>query len=258
MPCLSDDELTSIHDQPALRDRRRTTGTGVSSTTTLLAILVCVLASALLTSCASGPSEEERAQLKIDLFKAIEAGNVAKVAALLESGADANSWWDGHSMLMWATIYAHYDVAEILLEAGADVNAAHSVNHTVLFHAVKAPDIRPDFLLPLLLSYGVRMEYSPLTTVSRFTPDEHVEESLQILIRAGAELDAVRGSETALMAAADRGHEGAVRLLIAEGADVNFSTGRTALTLARTRPNIRPWKTIAEMLIEAGAEDQES
>lgn len=74
-------------------------------------------------------SEDERQTLNKALLKAAEAGETAKVSALLSRGADANA---GNSIrvpgspltaLMLAVVHGHVETARALIEKGANVNA---------------------------------------------------------------------------------------------------------------------------------------
>jgi ankyrin repeat protein len=59
------------------------------------------------------------------LLFGVRAGSVAATAALLDAGADANEkLLDGTSALVLAATNAHYEVAGLLLERGAEPNAA--------------------------------------------------------------------------------------------------------------------------------------
>ena len=113
----------------------------------------------LLTSCQSVAA----ADLNKELSLAAQKGDVEKVKALIVSGADVNSRsWDGeHTPLMFAVYYSYYEIAKILIEAGADVNAAHSIDHTVLYHALESSRLHAE-VIQLLLDAGVNMNYTPL------------------------------------------------------------------------------------------------
>jgi ankyrin repeat protein len=100
-----------------------------------------------------------------ELGRAAFAGDIERVKALLESGADVNSWSNqgshSHTPLMYAVYIGDYEIAKIFIEAGADVNAAHSTTHTVLYHALESYQLCPD-IIQLLVDAGIKMDYTPM------------------------------------------------------------------------------------------------
>src|SRR5262249_60558606 len=59
------------------------------------------------------------------LLFAVRAGSIAATGALLDAGADVNDQLsDGESALVVATANAHWELASLLLDRGADPNAA--------------------------------------------------------------------------------------------------------------------------------------
>ena len=88
------------------------------------------------------------------LYEAIDRGDEAAVAALLEGGADPNSRSSGRadqdpplerhqwSPLLHAVRSGHPEIALLLLEAGADPDAAHRDGETALMAAAERGMIR--------------------------------------------------------------------------------------------------------------------
>jgi ankyrin repeat protein len=113
---------------------------------------------------------------------AVKQGDVEKVRVLIESGTGVNFRIDEHTLLMWAVYEAFYEVAQILIEAGADVTAAHSTTHTVLYHTIESRQLGSE-VIQLFLDSGVRIDYTPLHWDIRLkvTP-----EIVSMLIEAGA------------------------------------------------------------------------
>lgn len=72
------------------------------------------------------------------LMEAIMKGDVEGVAALAAADPHLNGVHSGMTPLMVAIELRHYQVAEALLEAGADVNQAITDGWTALHHAVDA------------------------------------------------------------------------------------------------------------------------
>jgi len=77
---------------------------------------------------------------KSELFKAVETGNLPQVEALLNQGVDVNAELNGITLLFVAG-HGPVEVARLLLDHGADINAVSSVGgiggprHTVLGRA---------------------------------------------------------------------------------------------------------------------------
>lgn len=156
------------------------------------------------------------------LMAAAQAGDTARIQALLEAGADAN-WVDANGMtpLMAAARDGHLAAVQALLAAGADVNARDARDFTALFYAVHNPEL-----------------------------DRGFPEVVQALVDAGADVNArIFYGITPLMLAAGGGEGAVCEVLLAAGADVNATNdgGRTALAMARERH----WVDVINLLHEA-------
>lgn len=195
-----------------------------------------------------------------ELSRAAYNGEIEKVKALIESGADVNSWSNlgshSNTPLMYAVYKGHYEVAKILIEAGADVNAFHSPDHTVLYHALESYRLSAE-LVQLLVDSGVNMDPNSLfrAVQSLRTAGEksEVPKVMSILIDAGADVNKQdQTGFTVLMAAAFEGYNQLVDILLRSGAEINASmeSGRTALTLAVSMGHTET----VRLLIEAGAD----
>ena len=74
--------------------------------------------------------------LENELLKAVLAGDVVKVKALIEEGADVNAKNEnGWSPLHWAVMLEHKEIVELLIAHGADVNAKNKWGWTPLHMA---------------------------------------------------------------------------------------------------------------------------
>jgi uncharacterized protein len=173
----------------------------------LLAVVVFVAAAG-----ASGDSP---------LTKAVNAGDLQAVRALIKSGADVNARsGDGSTPLLWAAHHSNDDIARALIAAKASVDVANDYGITPLLEASKTGDAA---MMELLLGAGANPSLA------------HPE------------------GQTPLLAAARSGSVPAVRLLLARGVDVN-----AAETYQRTTPLM--WAAaenhldVVELLIEAGAD----
>src|SRR5262245_4553058 len=93
----------------------------------LLYCVVAVLFTAACTGNLFGASNEGQ------LLEAVKAGNQSVVRSLLASKTNANATQaDGSSALAWATHRDDVAIAELLIQAGADVNAANDYGVTPL------------------------------------------------------------------------------------------------------------------------------
>jgi ankyrin repeat protein len=151
---------------------------------------------------------------------------------------------------MLAVYCGHYEVAKILIEAGADVDAAHSTDHTVLYHTLESPRLRAE-VIQLLLDAGVNMNHTPLTWAIRYRV---ATEIVAMLIEAGADVnERSKAGATVLILAVRFSRNQLVDLLLRSGAEINAAeefSGSTALACAVAIKDIETVK----QLIEAGAD----
>ncbi|WP_295815217.1 ankyrin repeat domain-containing protein [uncultured Deinococcus sp.] len=146
----------------------------------------------------------------LDVFEAAAVGDIGRVQALLADEADVNAVsGDGFSALGLAAFFGRADVARVLLERGADVNAV----------STNAMQVRP-------LHSAVAGNHDALA---------------RELVAAGADVNAVQqGDFTPLMGAAQHGNAALVAFLLAAGARADAATtdGRTAADLAREEGHV--------------------
>jgi len=66
------------------------------------------------------------------LLKAVWMGNVAMVQKFLEKGASAKASLNGYTALYWAVVNGQCDMAELLINHGADINKPDSQGRSLL------------------------------------------------------------------------------------------------------------------------------
>uniref|UniRef100_A0A8C9TBM8 Ankyrin repeat and sterile alpha motif domain containing 6 n=1 Tax=Scleropages formosus TaxID=113540 RepID=A0A8C9TBM8_SCLFO len=173
------------------------------------------------------------------------AGGHEKLARfLLRKGAsvDRRNHY-GWSALMQAARFGHVNVAHILLENGAEINAKNRMGASVLTVAARGGHIN---MVKLLMESGAFVDdYDHLDVPQG---DDNGNNNNGNGHQGREPLDI-----TALMAAAQHGHEALVRLLLEWGADVNVSlktTGWSPLMLAVLSGKVG----VAQQLVERGAD----
>ena len=157
-----------------------------------------------------------------ELVDAAEAGDVARVQALLAAGADVNEVrvYDHETPLSVASRNDHADVARVLTEAHAGVGGSGMVETTPLGHAAASGNL----------------------------------ELVRRLVDAGADMRSTEGDydDPALIVASDGGHIEVVRFLLDRGVDVNAVSTyarRTALGQASSRGHVE----VVRLLLDHGA-----
>ncbi len=171
---------------------------------------------------------------------------------LLDAGADINIIAHEHdNPLGLAARIGDTELMQHLIDRGADVNGAPDV-YTPLVAAAQegcAGSVR------FLLDHGadvnaVAKGYTPLSAGARHAHEQFVPIA-RILLDAGADVNAVAGLYTPLVAAATAECIDGVRLLLEVGADVNRATRKyTPLIVAARTGNTE----LIRLLLEAGAD----
>jgi len=148
--------------------------------------------------------------MSTEILNAVLAGDVAKAAALLKSGADCNTKnEEGTTLLMLAAGAGNQEMVEMLLKAGAEVDATDARGWTALFKA--------------LFNYEQ----------NRGFPDV-----VSTLIEAGADIEhQIAYGTRPLMIAAGYGEARVVDVLLLAGVDIGAMNegGRTARVMAETK-----------------------
>ncbi|MGA2435002.1 MAG: ankyrin repeat domain-containing protein [Bryobacteraceae bacterium] len=194
-----------------------------------------------------------------DLQQAAEDGNLDRVRALIDNGADVNArdTW-GKTALMYAASKDHVDVVRVLLQKGADVNAKTTNSTpewlngwTALMYAANHGNCNA---VRILLNEGANAKVTAddgQTVLVQATGCR--DDIIRALQRTGADLDAKSSTGvTGLMSAALSGDASVVRTFLDKGADVNAKTGDggTALMVSAVMGHA----DVMRMLIDRGAD----
>jgi ankyrin repeat protein len=135
---------------------------------------------------------------------------------------------------MLAADEGHAEIVDLLLEAGADVNARNECGWIALLSAVRNGHVH---IVDRLLGAGSDVDaaggFHPATAL-QIAADRGFVDVTTSLIRAGADPDAKGQFGPSLIGAASSGHGTIVLLLLGAGADVTpeDSDGCTALSYA--------------------------
>ncbi len=215
----------------------------------------------------SASSNEEKWVIDEDLLYAIRLGDLPKVQKAIREGNSVNTvclkeW----TPLIHALNARQVDVAKLLVEAGADVNAHDKDGRSALWYACQTRD---PGLVRLLLQKGAKPDprvpidenddmffvqkrqgafrrddgYPPLEAAIRFGPAEVIEE----LIKAGLDLNHL--SFDAMLWAARHGTPETIRCLASKGLDPNgqANSERLPLIVASSRGNVENVKALLEL-----------
>jgi cytochrome c len=151
------------------------------------------------------------------IHDAAKTGDVAAIAAALDAGADVDES-DGQATPLYLAVRGgHFAAAKLLIERGADVNAAPT------------PGLGPA-LMPALAKRRIDL--------------------INLLLERGANPNSQRNRENALHIAARSGCLDCVKALVEAGADVNAKTkdGKTPLHLAKFKGQ----REVADYLLSHG------
>jgi ankyrin repeat protein len=197
---------------------------------------------------AKGADPNERAAQSRNSSMALEEAlsrwsiNIEIVSALVDAGADVNK--TAHSnkpgLLRLAAIRGHVEAVQLLLKAGACINATSEDKTTVLRAAISTNNVD---LIKILLDAGADVNASAGPELGRTALQKAAEDSntgiLKLLLSHGADVNAPAGHSrgiTALQGAAISGHLNIVLILLRSGAQINAPPasreGRMALDAA--------------------------
>jgi len=186
---------------------------------------------------------------------AIRSGKIEVVQMLLEAGADINAPaaagpYGGKTALQEAVTKEHIELVQLLLTAGADVNAPATKNRSTGRTALQAAaETGKVELVQILLNYGADVDAPGCSALPFACISKHAEQLLSTLLAAGADVNGELAGRTALHAAAAKGGVAIVQMLLRAGADVN-ALGCVALSLAAESTHAGQ---VVPILLAAGA-----
>lgn len=197
---------------------------------------------------ASLPANAQFSQFNDALVDAADQGARSTVTQLLRSSYPADSRGKfGVTALMRASYHGHKDIAELLLNVGANTNAVDIGGATALHLASRQGHVE---LVRLLVQYGAYPELADnegWTPLMRAVSGEHRAVSM-LLLEKGADVNAVnRARDTPLMIAVQKGNAALAEVLIKAGANANHINARgiSVLQAAQRRNDSRLTSLIA-------------
>lgn len=188
------------------------------------------------------------------LYVAIKEGRLELLDLLLNKGVDIDAKCGSNmeTSLIRTINNSMLDVAEKLIDAGADPNIQDSSGNTALIYSM---NIREFGLVRKLLNSGANPnlfgEKSPLY----ISVEIYETEIFEMLLEKGAKINDLSGKNTALLLAVERNDLNKVKKLVKLGADpnINGKNGKNCLLTAITR-EYRDNTDIVSELIDAGAD----
>ncbi|OQE41042.1 hypothetical protein PENCOP_c005G03906 [Penicillium coprophilum] len=190
---------------------------------------------------------------KTPLFEAASGGHIEFVEWLLTEGVNLDTRGD-RGALQAASLGSYEGVVEILLEAGADVNAQGGYYGNALQAAAYNGSSETVQIL-LGASADVNAQAGEFGNALQAAAYRGSPETVQILLRASADVNAQGGEfGNALQAAAYRGSLETVQILLRANADVNAQGGRLGNALQAAAVIIGGSSKIVQILLRAGAD----
>lgn len=197
------------------------------------------------------------------------AGDINKVRLLLAKGADVNARSNlGRTPLLLATLYNRsHEIAQLLIDKGADVSACDKTNFCVLEAAAEGNDTAT---VRLLLAHGAnaKAKDASRTDALMWAAMNGNIDVARLLLAKGADVNAVSidsfetvkngplelGLFTPLLCAIPYGPPELVKLLIDAGANVNARDVRGMTPLMLAVSTDRPDPRIINLLLAKGAD----
>lgn len=193
----------------------------------------------------------EQVQEKTPLMQAAERGDSQLLKQALEQGGKINAQTEQDNAFSLALKNGHEAISRILLSAGSDWQKGfQSESGSAL---IVAADQGFDEIVKILIIKGAALETADekgYTALAKAAKNGHLT-TLKILINAGAKVNVYPEGKSVLMHVVEKNNMLLSQLIIAAGADLNFSDaeGDTALKIARRNG----FFDLDLMLVQAGA-----
>jgi ankyrin repeat protein len=212
-------------------------------------------------------TDDEKRKAMYSLQKAMWDGDIEKLKSLISTiNGDVVFAKEGHTLLHLAAEVGNKTMAEVLLAAGAEVDAMIGFGMTPLHVAAEKGN---KDVAEALLNSGAdanRKTEAKGCTAIYIAAAFNRKDVVELLLSRGVDIEAVAegyGGFTPLHQAANNGHAEVVALLLVNGANVNARTegGSTPLSLATfyaDRRDVRPreiqgHKNVVALLLSYGA-----
>src|SRR5579863_8721113 len=177
-----------------------------------LTSMVCLLVLGAVVAVAGEPSD--------GFYLAIRNNDLPGLRSLVKT-ADVNTK-DQHEStpLMYAAVYGSLDAMQLLLGAGADVNAKNAFDATALLWCAGDP-AKVRLLVERGASVNARSKQGRTPLIIAAAQDGN-SETVKLLLEKGADVSArTQGQNTPLHEAAEANDTEMLRLLLGKGADAN-------------------------------------
>lgn len=194
------------------------------------------------------------AEVNPPLFRAAEGGDLREVRALVENGADPNTFGEKVSVLQIAAGKGYREIVTFLLDNGADINLRNKLGATALALTVSEGDAA---IVELLIKRGANVnekmegDSTPLYFAA-YRKGDHIK-TFDLLLKGGADINAkMKGGTTILMQAVASDNRKIVARILDVQPDAirdRDERGRTPLSIAQGEKR----KEIESILRAAGA-----
>ena len=207
---------------------------------------VCVFLLYVSTTSAQANNDSTSVQL----FQIIRAGNTARLKAMLEKGANANTIFNSYSALMMAALNGSTEEMKLLIAHGADVNFCNNDSLSALWLAV--PDYNKTLLLIQHGANANQRSREGNNVLVKLAAIPGSTRLMQLLINKGCDVHRSGRANDMLYNAASTNDTAMLGLLIRYGVSVNDTSvlGDYPVNYATV---FRSFNTL-KMLVDNGAD----